>query len=88
VGITDTKTPVISYLTDIGGVATICILPAIIIIVFVFMRKVDTAIWFGSIVLIGVALIPSIIKNIVQRPRPTYKLIEQGGFSFPSGHST
>ncbi|EMK1123329.1 phosphatase PAP2 family protein [Listeria monocytogenes] len=88
VGITDTKTTVISYLTDIGGVATICILTAIIIIVFVFMRKVDTAIWFGSIVLIGGALIPSIIKNIVQRPRPTYKLIEQGGFSFPSGHST
>ncbi len=88
VGITNTKTTVISYLTDIGGVATICILTAVIVVIFVVIRKVDMAIWFGGIVLIGGALIPSIIKNIVQRPRPTYKLIEQGGFSFPSGHST
>ncbi|EDO1166524.1 phosphatase PAP2 family protein [Listeria innocua] len=88
VGITDTKTTLISYLTDIGGVATICILTVVVIIALVLMRKVDTAIWFGGIVLVGGALIPSIIKNIVQRPRPTYKLIEQGGFSFPSGHAT
>ncbi|WP_165981819.1 phosphatase PAP2 family protein, partial [Listeria monocytogenes] len=52
------------------------------------LRKVNTSIWFGIIVLIGGALIPSIIKNIVHRPRPTYKLNEHGGFSFPSGHST
>lgn len=88
VGITDTKTTIISYLTDIGGVATICILTVVVIIALLFMRKVDIAIWFGGTVLIGGALIPSIIKNIVQRPRPTFKLIEQGGFSFPSGHAT
>lgn len=69
VGITNTKTTVISYLTDIGGVATICILTAVIVVIFVVIRKVDMAIWFGGIVLIGGALIPSIIKNIVQRPR-------------------
>ncbi|MBC1862148.1 phosphatase PAP2 family protein [Listeria welshimeri] len=88
VGITDTKTTIISYLTDIGGVATVCILTVAVIASLVLKHKVDMAIWFGGIVLIGGALIPSIIKNIVQRPRPTYKLIEQGGFSFPSGHST
>lgn len=88
VGITDTKTTIISYLTDIGGVATVCILTVVVIASLVLKHKVDMAIWFGGIVLIGGALIPSIIKNIVQRPRPTYKLIEQGGFSFPSGHST
>ncbi|MBC2269168.1 phosphatase PAP2 family protein [Listeria welshimeri] len=88
VGITDTKTTIISYLTDIGGVATVCILTVVVIASLVLKHKVDMAIWFGGIVLIGGALIPSIIKNIVQRPRPTYKLIEQDGFSFPSGHST
>lgn len=88
VGITDTKTTAISYLTDIGGVATICLLTVVGIVILLYLRKVDIAIWFGGTVLVGGALIPSIIKNIVQRPRPTYKLIEQGGFSFPSGHAT
>ncbi|CAM4365249.1 phosphatase PAP2 family protein [Listeria ivanovii] len=88
VGITDTKTMIISYLTDIGGVATICILTVLVVICLLLLRKVDIAIWFGVTVLVGGALIPSIIKNIVQRPRPTFKLIEQSGFSFPSGHAT
>lgn len=88
VGITDTKTTIVSYLTDIGGVATICILTVVVVIVLLLLRKIDIAIWFGVTVLVGGALIPSIIKSIVQRPRPTFKLIEQGGFSFPSGHST
>ncbi|AIS60031.1 phosphatase PAP2 family protein [Listeria ivanovii] len=88
VGITDTKTTIISYLTDIGGVATICILTVVVVICLLLLRKIDIAIWFGITVLVGGALIPSIIKNIVQRPRPTFKLIEQGGFSFPSGHAT
>ncbi|AHI56128.1 phosphatase PAP2 family protein [Listeria ivanovii] len=88
VGITDTKTMIISYLTDIGGVATICILTVLVVICLLLLRKVDIAIWFGVTVLVGGAVIPSIIKNIVQRPRPTFKLIEQSGFSFPSGHAT
>ena len=30
----------------------------------------------------------TIIKNIIQRPRPDHlRLIKQGGYSFPSGHS-
>ena len=34
------------------------------------------------------ALLNHIFKKIVQRPRPTgYRLIEEDGYSFPSGHS-
>lgn len=32
-------------------------------------------------------LLNKIIKNIVARPRPLEKLLEAGGFSFPSGHA-
>ena len=34
------------------------------------------------------SLLNILLKNIVQRPRPTdYRLIEEAGYSFPSGHS-
>ncbi|PSX64558.1 phosphatase PAP2 family protein, partial [Escherichia coli] len=59
VGITDAKTTGVSDLAVIDGVAAICILTAINIIVFVFMQLVGTAVWYRNIVLIGGGLIPS-----------------------------
>lgn len=32
-------------------------------------------------------VINKVVKNIVERPRPEIKLVEAGGFSFPSGHA-
>lgn len=50
VGITDTKTTLISYLTDIGGVATICILTVVVIIALVLMKK-----WIRQFGLVGLS---------------------------------
>ena len=37
---------------------------------------------------IGITLINQAIKHIIKRPRPTgFRLIKQGGYSFPSGHA-
>ena len=42
----------------------------------------------GAIFLIILTGLNQILKYILQRPRPTeYRLIEETGFSFPSGHS-
>src|SRR5699024_1480614 len=45
--------------------------------------------WIGVTVLIGADLLNAFIKNIYQRVRPEEinHLIEQSGYSFPSGHS-
>ena len=41
-----------------------------------------------SLNLILITLLNILLKNIVQRPRPIdYRLIEEVGYSFPSGHS-
>jgi undecaprenyl-diphosphatase len=44
------------------------------------------AIWiiFTQIIGSGIA---EIVKNIVQRPRPTLQVIKDTGFSYPSGHT-
>lgn len=48
--------------------------------------------WSEAILLIGnlalTGILVALLKNVYQRPRPTIQhLIEEGGFSFPSGHA-
>lgn len=78
-------------LTDIALVITTLgsayvILPLCLILIIVFWKKIEaTAI---SINLIISFLANQILKRIVARPRPTeYRIIEELGYSFPSGHS-
>lgn len=70
-------------ITKLGN--TIPILCIVIILLIKFEKK--DRILLGSNVILSV-LVNTIIKNIVQRPRPDHlRLIKQGGYSFPSGHS-
>ena len=40
----------------------------------------------GNLALTGILV--ALLKNVYQRPRPTIQhLVEEGGFSFPSGHA-
>ena len=58
----------------------------IVIILLIKFNKNDR-ILLGSNAVLSV-LVNTIIKNIIQRPRPDHlRLIKQGGYSFPSGHS-
>ena len=42
----------------------------------------------GAIFLIVLTILNQLLKRILQRPRPTeYRIIEETGYSFPSGHS-
>ena len=44
--------------------------------------------WFITIDLVGVTLVNQVIKHIIRRPRPNVlRLVEESGYSFPSGHS-
>ena len=61
----------------------------ILCIVIILLIKFDKndRILLGSNAVLSV-LVNTIIKNIIQRPRPDHlRLIKQGGYSFPSGHS-
>ena len=61
----------------------------VVIIAFVFYRKrwkIESFFMLGNLALAGLLIVT--FKNIYQRPRPDIlHLVEEKGFSFPSGHS-
>lgn len=87
-GFTKQRIDLVAFWTNIGGVTFITWLTIIAVAVFILAKHYTIGIWFGLTVLIGAAVIPSILKHTIQRPRPAYKLIPEGGYSFPSGHSS
>ncbi|WP_430535175.1 phosphatase PAP2 family protein [Listeria rocourtiae] len=88
VHITASKTDFIAFITKFGGVPAVVMMSVVLLLVFLFLKRYTIAIWFTSVVLIGGALLPWIIKQLVARPRPSDMLVAQGGYSFPSGHAT
>lgn len=78
----DGLTPILKAITELGGVA-FTVLAGVLI--FMFCKKNR---WFITIDLIGVTLVNQVIKHIIRRPRPNVlRLVEESGYSFPSGHS-
>lgn len=78
----DGLTPILKVITELGGVA-FTILAGVLI--FMFCKKVR---WFITFDLVGVTLVNQVIKHIIRRPRPNVlRLVEESGYSFPSGHS-
>ena len=82
--ISDNLTQIVKVLTNFGG-AIVLIVLALSSLVFVKNKKIGLCIILNLVLITGLNLI---IKNILQRERPTgFRLIEEGGYSFPSGHS-
>ncbi len=82
--ISDFATPIAKFITNLGG-AIILITLTISLFILIKNRKVGISI-FSNLVI--VTALNQLLKNILQRPRPTeYRIIEETGYSFPSGHS-
>lgn len=80
----DVATPVAKVITQLGG-AIFLITLTIILILFIKNKKIGISI-FSNLAIITV--LNQILKRILQRPRPTeFRIIEEAGYSFPSGHS-
>ena len=78
----DGITSVLKVITELGGVAFIVLAG---VLIFMFCKKNR---WFITIDLVGVTLVNQVIKHIIRRPRPNVlRLVEESGYSFPSGHS-
>lgn len=81
-----TNTRIIEKITYLGGPRIAAIL-SIIVSLYMFIRhNFKAGIWSASTLVIG-NLINVLAKNLIQRPRPSDKLVAIGGYSFPSGHT-
>ena len=82
--ISDFVTPIAKFITNFGG-AIFLILLTITLFILIKNKKIGISI-FSNLVIITV--LNQLLKRILQRPRPTeYRIIEETGYSFPSGHS-
>ena len=82
--ISDKITPVTIIITQFGS-ALLLIILTVVLAIIIKDKKISFSI-FLNLILVG--LINQILKRIVQRPRPTeYRIIDEKGYSFPSGHS-
>ena len=80
----DVLTIIFKIITNLGGAYCLIII-AILCAIFIKNKKIAFAI---PINLILSTMLNLGLKNIVERPRPIgYRLIDETGYSFPSGHS-
>ena len=82
--ISDSLTSIVKIITFFGSAT--CLLP-LTIILFILIKNKKIGLLIGTN-LVVVTIINQILKFILQRPRPTeYRIINESGYSFPSGHS-
>lgn len=82
--ISDSFTPIVKIITNLGSAICLITLATMLFIV-IKNKKIGIAIWLNLIIS---SILNILLKNILQRPRPTeYRIINETGYSFPSGHS-
>ena len=82
--ISNSITSIMEFITNLGG--TICLLLVTgVLFILIKNRKIGMSIGLNLII---VGVLNVVLKDILQRPRPTeYRIINESGYSFPSGHS-
>ena len=82
--ISDFATPIAKFITDFGGAIFLVVLTVFLFLV-IKNKKIGLSIFLNLVIVTG---LNQLLKRILQRPRPTeYRIIEETGYSFPSGHS-
>ena len=82
--ISDFTTPIAKFITNFGG-AIFLIVVTIALFILIKNKKIRLSILSNLVI---ITILNQLLKRILQRPRPTeYRIIEETGYSFPSGHS-
>ena len=82
--ISDFATPITKFITNLGGAIFLIGLTALLIIL-IKNKKIGLSIFTNLVIVTG---LNQLLKRILQRPRPTeFRIVEETGYSFPSGHS-
>lgn len=82
--IKDSITPYMKIITNFGG-ATCLITITILLLIIVKNKKIGLLTLTN---LVTITILNQVLKFILRRPRPTeFRIINETGYSFPSGHS-
>ena len=82
--ISDFVTPIAKFITNFGGAIFLSI-ATVMLFLLIKNKKIGLSI-ISNIVII--TILNQLLKRILQRPRPTeFRIVEEKGYSFPSGHS-
>ena len=82
--ISDFVTPIAKFITNFGGAIFLSIAT---VMLFLFIKNKKIGLSIISNIVIS-AVLNQLLKRILQRPRPTeFRIVEETGYSFPSGHS-
>lgn len=82
--ISDFATPIAKIITQFGGAIFLTVF-SVILLLIVKDKKIGLCIWINLVIS---TILNQVLKYIVQRPRPTeFRIIDETGYSFPSGHS-
>lgn len=83
---TPTANFVFNAITQIGSPGILSLIAIIVSIILALNKK-----WYYFILMIigmtGGQIIKSVLKNLIERPRPENTIIEVSSYSFPSGHA-
>lgn len=80
----DAVTPFMEAFTSLASVVVLAVLAAVI----AALAPGKAPGWCVAVNLVCVVVLNTVLKEIVQRPRPEgFRLINETGYSFPSGHS-
>ena len=82
--ISDFATPIAKFITNFGGAVFLIVL-TVVLVILIKNKKIGVSIFSNLVIITG---LNQLLKRILQRPRPTeFRIVEETGYSFPSGHS-
>lgn len=86
---TPMRTMIATGMTRLADLEVQTLVTVVVTLTLLLTKKWRTGLWYGLTVLIGSGFLNSWVKVIYRRVRPDQidHLIEQGGYSFPSGHA-
>ena len=79
--------PIVKIITDINGLLGAALFSVAVVSLLVWKREYRNAAFYLAVVL-GATSLFVFVKQLVVRSRPESAIIEIGGYSFPSGHTT
>ena len=82
--ISDTLTPIMKCITWFGGAISLLLI-TFLLFIFIRNKKISVCIIANLVI---ITILNQAFKAILQRPRPPeHRIINETGYSFPSGHS-